>query len=92
MDISYNSFLPHLATYSMNRFALSGRSLMGTISDVVMQRRRILQAAVRLITEEGFEPVAVGSHERAKEFDAGASIFGRALTAAEERRELGIKS
>jgi predicted dinucleotide-binding enzyme len=51
-----------------------------------------LQAAVRLVQDAGFEPVVVGSLARAKEFDAGTPIFGRALTAAEVRRELGIRS
>ena len=51
-----------------------------------------LRIAVRLVQDAGFEPVVVGSLARAKEFDAGTPIFGRALTAAEVRRELGIRS
>jgi len=50
-----------------------------------------LQTAVRLVRDAGFEPVAVGPLARAKEFDPGAPVFGRALTAAELRRGLGIK-
>ncbi|MGB5082239.1 MAG: NAD(P)-binding domain-containing protein, partial [Burkholderiales bacterium] len=50
-----------------------------------------LQMAARLVREAGFEPVAVGPLSRAKEFDPGSPVFGRALTAAELRRGLGIK-
>lgn len=50
-----------------------------------------LQTAARLVREAGFEPVAVGPLARAKEFDPGTPVFGRALTAAELRRGLGIK-
>jgi len=50
-----------------------------------------LQTAERLVRDAGFEPVAVGPLARAKEFDPGAPVFGRALTAAELRSGLGIK-
>jgi hypothetical protein len=50
-----------------------------------------LQTAARLVRDAGFEPVAVGPLARAKEFDPGSPVFGRALTAAELRRGLGIK-
>ena len=50
-----------------------------------------LQTAVRLVQDAGFEPVTVGPLARAKEFDPGSPVFGRALTAAELRRGLGIK-
>lgn len=49
-----------------------------------------LQTAARLVQDAGFEPVMVGSLARAKEFDAGTPVFGKALTAAELRRGLGI--
>jgi predicted dinucleotide-binding enzyme len=49
-----------------------------------------LQTATRLVQDAGFEPVIVGSLARAKEFDAGTPVFGKALTAAELRRGLGI--
>ena len=51
-----------------------------------------LQTAARLVQDAGFEPVTVGSLARAKEFDAGTPVFGKALTAAELRRGLGINS
>jgi len=51
-----------------------------------------LQTAARLVEDAGFEPVTVGSLARAKEFDAGTPVFGKAMTAAELRRGLGIKS
>lgn len=49
-----------------------------------------LQMAVRLVRDAGFEPVVVGSLARAIEFDAGTPVFGKALTAAELRRGLGL--
>ena len=49
-----------------------------------------LQTAVRLVQDAGFEPVVVGPLARAKEFDAGTPVYGKALTAAELRRGLGI--
>jgi predicted dinucleotide-binding enzyme len=51
-----------------------------------------LQVAVRLVQDAGFEPVVVGGLARAKDFDAGTPIFGKAITAAEVRRTLGIGS
>ena len=51
-----------------------------------------LQVAVRLVQDAGFEPVVVGGLDRAKDFDAGTPIFGKAMTAAEVRRTLGIRS
>jgi predicted dinucleotide-binding enzyme len=51
-----------------------------------------LQTAVLLVHDAGFEPVIVGSLARAKEFDPGTPVFGKALTAAELRRGLGINS
>jgi predicted dinucleotide-binding enzyme len=51
-----------------------------------------LQVAVRLVQDAGFEPVVVGGLARAKDFDAGTPIFGKAMTAAELRRTLGISS
>ena len=49
-----------------------------------------LRTAERLVRDAGFEPVVVGPLARAKEFDPGTPVFGRALTAAELRRGLGI--
>jgi predicted dinucleotide-binding enzyme len=51
-----------------------------------------LQVAVRLVQDAGFEAVVVGGLARAKDFDAGTPIFGKAMTAAEVRRILGISS
>ena len=49
-----------------------------------------LKVAVSLVQDAGFEPVVVGGLPRAREFDVGTPIFGRAVTAAELRRILGI--
>ncbi len=51
-----------------------------------------LKIAIRLVQDAGFEPVVVGPLARAKEFDVGTPVFGRALTARELRRVLGIGS
>lgn len=49
-----------------------------------------LKLAARLVEDAGFEPVIVGSLARAKEFDAGTAVFGKALTARQLRRGLGL--
>lgn len=49
-----------------------------------------LNIAIRLVEDAGFEPVVVGPLARAKEFDVGTPVFGRALTARELRKVLGI--
>ena len=51
-----------------------------------------LAVAARLVEDAGFEPVVVGPLGRAKEFDAGTPVFGKALTARELRRLLGLGS
>jgi hypothetical protein len=51
-----------------------------------------LKIAIRLVQDAGFEPVVVGPLARAKEFDVGTPVFGRALTARELRKVLGIGS
>ena len=51
-----------------------------------------LKIASRLVTDAGFEPVVVGPLARAKEFDVGAPVYGKALTASELRRGLGLGS
>lgn len=49
-----------------------------------------LKVAIQLVKDAGFEPVVVGPLARAKDFDTGTTVFGKALTAAELRRGLGI--
>lgn len=51
-----------------------------------------LKVATRLVQEAGFEPVVVGPLARAREFDVGAPVYGKALTAAQLRKGLGIGS
>jgi 8-hydroxy-5-deazaflavin:NADPH oxidoreductase len=50
-----------------------------------------LKVAIRLVSDAGFEPVVVGGLARAKEFDVGTPVYGKALTAAELRKGLGIE-
>lgn len=49
-----------------------------------------LRVAVGLVQDAGFEPVVVGGLARAREFDYGTPIFGRAVTARELRAILGL--
>jgi len=49
-----------------------------------------LKTAVGLIQDAGFEPVVVGGLARAREFDYGTPIFGKAVTAKELRTILGL--
>jgi predicted dinucleotide-binding enzyme len=49
-----------------------------------------LRLAIGLVQDAGFEPVVVGGLARAREFDVGTPVFGRALTARELRKVLGI--
>ena len=51
-----------------------------------------LKVAIGLVQDAGFEPVVVGGLARAKEFDVGTPIFGKAVTAKELRSMLGISS
>ena len=52
--------------------------------------KEAVEIAARLVREAGFEPVVVGGLASAKKFDRGTNVFGKALTAAELRRGLGI--
>ena len=49
-----------------------------------------LKVAIGLVQDAGFEPVVVGGLARAKEFDVGTPIFGKAVTAKELRSILGL--
>jgi predicted dinucleotide-binding enzyme len=51
-----------------------------------------LAVAAQLVEDAGFQPLIVGTLARAKEFDVGTPAFGKALTAAELRRALGMTS
>jgi 8-hydroxy-5-deazaflavin:NADPH oxidoreductase len=49
-----------------------------------------LKTAIQLVQDAGFEPVVVGGLARAKDFDVGTPVFGKAFTASELRKILGI--
>jgi hypothetical protein len=51
-----------------------------------------LKIAIRLVQDAGFEPVVVGGLGKAKSFDVGTPVFGKAMTAAELRKALGLGS
>ena len=46
--------------------------------------------ASQLVTDIGFDPVVVGSLDRAKEFDRGTDVYVKGLTAAELRTALKL--
>jgi predicted dinucleotide-binding enzyme len=50
-----------------------------------------VKVAERLVKDAGFEPVVVGGLARAKDFDVGAPVYTRLLTASELKKELGLK-
>lgn len=50
-----------------------------------------LEIASDLVRDAGFEPVVVGSLAEARAFDRGTPAFGRALTARELLRRLGLE-
>ncbi len=52
--------------------------------------KEALAVALRLVEDAGFEPVVVGPLARAKDFDAGSSVYVKLLTARELRQRLGI--
>jgi predicted dinucleotide-binding enzyme len=52
--------------------------------------KQALEIATRLVQDAGFEPVVVGPLARAREFDVGTAVYGKALTARELRRGLGL--
>jgi predicted dinucleotide-binding enzyme len=49
-----------------------------------------LKVAEQLVRDAGFDPVVVGGLTRAKDFDVGTPVFGRAMTARELRQALGL--
>jgi hypothetical protein len=49
-----------------------------------------VQIAARLVGDAGFDPVVVGGLARAKDFDVGTAVFGRAMSARELRQALGL--
>lgn len=50
-----------------------------------------LRIAERLVRDAGFDPVFVGPLSRAREFDVGTAVYGRAHTARELRDALSLK-
>lgn len=49
-----------------------------------------MKIAIRLVADAGFEAVPVGPLSRAREFDFGTQVYGRALTAYHLRAGLGL--
>jgi predicted dinucleotide-binding enzyme len=49
-----------------------------------------VDVASRLVRDAGFEPVVVGPLSRAKDFQPGTPVFGRAMTAREMKQALRL--
>jgi predicted dinucleotide-binding enzyme len=49
-----------------------------------------MKTASQLVSDAGFDPVAVGGLARAREFDYGTPVYVRGMTAAELRKALGL--
>ena len=58
---------------------------------VAADDKEALAVASRLVRDAGFEPVQVGPLARAKEFQPGTAIFGKAMTAREMKQALGLQ-
>ena len=52
--------------------------------------KEAVDVASRLVRDAGFEPVVVGPLSRAKDFQPGTPVFGRAMTAREMKQALGL--
>jgi predicted dinucleotide-binding enzyme len=57
---------------------------------VAADDKEAMAVASRLVRDAGFEPVPVGPLARAKDFQPGTAIFGKAMTAREMRQALGL--
>ena len=58
---------------------------------VAADDKEAMDVAARLVRDAGFEPVIVGPLARAKEFQPGTAIFGKAMTAREMKQALGLQ-
>jgi predicted dinucleotide-binding enzyme len=57
---------------------------------VAADDKEAMEVASRLVRDAGFEPVHVGPLARAKDFQPGTAIFGKAMTAREMKQALGL--
>ena len=58
---------------------------------VAADDKEAIDVASRLVRDAGFEPVVVGPLARAKDFQPGSAIFGKAITAREMKQALGLQ-
>jgi hypothetical protein len=58
---------------------------------VAADDKEAMEVASRLVRDAGFEPVVVGPLARAKDFQPGTPIFGKAITAKEMKQALGLQ-
>lgn len=58
---------------------------------VAADDKAAMEVAARLVRDAGFEPVLVGPLARAREFQPGTALFGRAMTAREMKQALGLQ-
>jgi len=57
---------------------------------VAADDKEAMEVASRLVRDAGFDPVRVGPLARAKDFQPGTAVFGRAMTAREMKQALGL--
>ena len=53
--------------------------------------KQAMDVAAQMVRDAGFEPVIVGDLSKAKSFDTGTSIYGKAVPASQVRAALGVK-
>jgi hypothetical protein len=58
---------------------------------VAADDKEAMEVASRLVRDAGFEPVQVGPLARAKDFQPGTAVFGKAVTAREMKQALGLQ-
>ena len=58
---------------------------------VAADDKEAMEVAARLVRDAGFEPVIVGPLAKAKDFQPGTAIFGKAVTAREMKQALGLQ-
>jgi predicted dinucleotide-binding enzyme len=51
-----------------------------------------MKVAEQLVSDAGFDPVAVGGLARAKDFDYGSTVYVRSYSAAKIREILGLEA
>jgi predicted dinucleotide-binding enzyme len=78
---------PGAATFRSEAHRAGDRVAVAVAAD----DKEAMAMASRLVRDAGFEPVQVGPLARAKDFQPGTAVFGKAMTAREMRQALGLR-